>query len=624
MRTWLVWIAFAACLLVVLAAMGWVSVTVLRLDVAETTARQHAELEENVRLALWRMDSSLAPLIARESTWPYFAYSSFYPAQRAYTNMLSPIGQGEVLMPSPLLTQPSPQVLVHFQIGPADEFNSPQAPTGKMRELAENGYTTAQAITTATQRLSQLKPTLGRDVLASLLQALNAEAPKLAMLPPDANQAQAQLGSSNQQTLDLPLRNERQQQQVVMQQPVHRSQTQVPPQSARPSGKGADEYAARDSNMLANSQVYYPEQADRTSQDVQEGMTRPLWMSGRLLLARRVRANNAEYVQGCWLDWPALERDLLNTVQDLLPQARLEPVQDLEPANGQGHMLAALPVRLLPGELPASLAGRHSPVRISLVVAWVCAVLAVVAVAVLLQGAMSLSERRGAFVSAVTHEMRTPLTTFRMYTEMLAKGMVPEEKRVRYLDTLRVEGDRLSHLVENVLSYARLERGKSPTTSTTTVSELLERIQGRLVDRAEQAGMRLEVSNSELAEWPIQADPGAVEQILFNLVDNACKYASVAEDRTIRLDVQATGRRVLFVVSDRGPGIATDRRRQLFRPFSKSARQAAHSAPGIGLGLALSRRLARQLGGDLRYEPVEGVGARFVLELRSSQSTRRE
>ena len=81
----------------------------------------------------------------------------------------------------------------------------------------------------------------------------------------------------------------------------------------------------------------------------------------------------------------------------------------------------------------------------------------------------SLSERRGAFVSAVTHELRTPLTTLRMYTEMLADGMVPDEPRRRsYLQTLRAEADRLGHLVENVLAYSRLERNRRGLRAVTT------------------------------------------------------------------------------------------------------------------------------------------------------------
>ena len=84
------------------------------------------------------------------------------------------------------------------------------------------------------------------------------------------------------------------------------------------------------------------------------------------------------------------------------------------------------------------------------------------AIGLVLGGALSLSERRGTFVSAVTHELRTPLTTFRLYTEMLDEGMVASgESQRNYMKTLRSEADRLGHLVENVLSFARLERGRA-------------------------------------------------------------------------------------------------------------------------------------------------------------------
>jgi signal transduction histidine kinase len=105
-----------------------------------------------------------------------------------------------------------------------------------------------------------------------------------------------------------------------------------------------------------------------------------------------------------------------------------------------------------------------------------------------------------------------------------------------------------------------------------------------------------------------------VEQILLNLVDNACKYAQGATDRRIHLAADRTDGRLLLGVRDHGPGIAAAEAKRLFRPFSKSAREAAHTAPGIGLGLALSRRLARGMGGDLRLDDADG-GARFTLTL---------
>jgi signal transduction histidine kinase len=207
-----------------------------------------------------------------------------------------------------------------------------------------------------------------------------------------------------------------------------------------------------------------------------------------------------------------------------------------------------------------------------------------------------------------------------MYTEMLAKGMVPSERRVRYLETLRIEADRLAHLVENVLAYARLERGRAvDRLETTTPAIIIERVGSRLADRAEQAGMKLNVDLSGVGDAMLQADPTAVEQILFNLVDNACKYASVGEDRSIQLRTVASNSTVNFEVSDHGPGVSAEQRTRLFQPFSKSAQQAAHSAPGVGLGLALSRRLARSMGGELRLSQNGEHGATFVLELPALQ-----
>jgi signal transduction histidine kinase len=251
-------------------------------------------------------------------------------------------------------------------------------------------------------------------------------------------------------------------------------------------------------------------------------------------------------------------------------------------------------------------------------VAWLCTVLAVAAVVVLVLGMTALSERRAAFVSAVTHELRTPLTTFRLYTEMLSGGMVPDEARRReYLETLRGESNRLAQLIENVLSYARLERRRVVThAEVVTIAQLTYRFAARLRDRAEQARMELDLMmDDSLCDATVRTDVSAVEQIVANLVDNACKYAAGAEDRRIHVQVQADPRWLRLRVTDHGPGLAANAARRLFRPFCRSAQDAANSAPGVGLGLALSRRLARRLGGDLALVPSDIAGACFELKL---------
>ena len=120
---------------------------------------------------------------------------------------------------------------------------------------------------------------------------------------------------------------------------------------------------------------------------------------------------------------------------------------------------------------------------------------------------------------------------------------------------------------------------------------------------------------SDLRAVRVHVDRSAVERILFNLVDNACKYARDASDRRIHLDCASDARALRLTVADHGPGIDAREARRLFRPFHKSARDAAQSAPGVGLGLALSRRLARALGGDLRSVRTDWNGASFCLRL---------
>ena len=136
-RPWQIWLTFAACLGVALVAFGWLSIKALESDSAEALGRQRATQEENVRLALWRMDSQMSPLVAQESALPYFVFNSFYSAQRAYGRMFNDptrFSKGANLdefVPSPLLLQPTSQVLLHFQFNPQHQLSSPEVPTGK-------------------------------------------------------------------------------------------------------------------------------------------------------------------------------------------------------------------------------------------------------------------------------------------------------------------------------------------------------------------------------------------------------------------------------------------------------------------------------------------------------------
>ena len=108
--------------------MGWLSATALRLDRAEIESRRQAVVEEKVRLALWRMDSALAPMVAQESARPYFAYLAYFPADRSFNRMFNTRTKGETLIASPLLMETPPRILLHFQFDEAGNLTSPQLP----------------------------------------------------------------------------------------------------------------------------------------------------------------------------------------------------------------------------------------------------------------------------------------------------------------------------------------------------------------------------------------------------------------------------------------------------------------------------------------------------------------
>ena len=354
------------------------------------------------------------------------------------------------------------------------------------------------------------------------------------------------------------------------------------------------------------------ENLDSSPAVVREGVMRPMWIEDNLILARQVERTDQQVIQCCWLNWEKLEEALRNEIKDLLPEVQFEPIRNPE-SMVLGRALATLPVQLVVdspklmasldmGPMPTQNGRSATGLGMSLVIAWCGLAFAAIASAVLLHGVLRLSERRGAFVSAVTHELRTPLTTFRMYAEMLAENMVPTaEKQQEYARTLKVESERLSHLVENVLQFARLERGsETERTENLTIDELFERFSQRLQDRAAQSEMTLKINvDGEWVQTGLRTDPAKIEQVLFNLVDNACKYARSADKKRIDVTCSGNARSIRFAVRDYGPGVSEEGKKRLFRPFCKSDQQAADSAPGVGLGLALCHRMARSLGGRL-------------------------
>ena len=600
------WVVFGALLLLALVSFGWLSRAVVRLDDAQRRQRAEAEREEKVRLALWRMDSALALLVAEEDARSPLEYQAFFSPARAWSPDHVEIPADRLLLPSPLLELPSTNTRLHFEFGPNRPPESPQVPSGRFLELAILQGIQPGMVKPATARLATLMRLLkingsaGASGLVELARAADAGTTNMVIVGSSIPPAVQQVAGLGNYGNELP----------GQQQLLNRGEAQ-----ARQQALNNGLVQQRNSYVVRQQAEAVP--GTDLGKVTAVGRFSPAWVGDELFLVRRVDWSKDRRFQGVWLDWPVLQKSLVNGVSDLVPGARLErSLSDLEDAR----RLAALPLRLDAGSVPATPGSPWTALRLALAAAWICLGLAAIALAILLQGILALSERRAEFVSAVTHELRTPLTTFRLYSEMLADGMVPEgEQRQKYLSTLCAEASRLGHLVENVLAYARLERGPARhRLESLTLAALVDRVLPRLVERAALAGMPLQVNiDPTTAAQRVAVDVGVVEQILFNLVDNAAKYGRLESgEGSIHLEaLPEMGKFALLRVRDGGSGISPDVVDRLFEPFHRSAEKAAGSAPGVGLGLALCRKLSRSLGGDLRVDRSVAMGAAFVLSL---------
>lgn len=212
------------------------------------------------------------------------------------------------------------------------------------------------------------------------------------------------------------------------------------------------------------------------------------------------------------------------------------------------------------------------------------------------------------FVSNVSHELKTPLTAVRLSAEMLREGRVKEEAQARYLEVIVRESERLTRLVDNVLDFGRLERGRRKfNLEARDMNELLSVAEAQR-PRVEAAGLTLMVRS---APMPVMRtfDLDAVGQVLVNLIDNAVKYA--ASGKTVEVSVSERGE---ITVADRGPGIAAKHRSRIFERFYRCDDSITAKSSGSGLGLSIASRLMAGMGGELVFAPRAGGGAVFTIK----------
>jgi len=617
----------------VIAALGWITWQALRLEERERVARREAAFAESLRLALWRMDSALTPIIAREAARPYFEYQSFYPADRAMRSLEEPATPDDVLVPSPLLTTSDPLIRAYFQRTPGGEVTSPQTPEAWMKQLATGVYVTpydTQAARGAVEQLremfvhaSRLAQAQEREMKTGRARAAMESAPAARMM------------ESAETGLDDKIVDYQQRRSVASQ----AANVVAPP--SMPAGSG--EEAAKRADVMMFDAAAAPGASEvreeageawmfganpivQNAPVVRLGEFVARWLPGpreepELVFVRQVVVGSSRVEQGFWVNWPVLREQVMASARPLIPDASLKPV--LEPVEGLpvetvGRMLANVPAELVVRATSIDGAPLWSPLRSALLATWLVVLAAVVGLVFVARAATQLAERRGRFVSAVTHELRTPLTTFRMYSQMLADGMVTSQDAQReYARTLYDESGRLARIVESVLDYARLGRGTSQQQlDEMGVGEMLDGMLTGLTAHAAASGMALEMQGLDEAVRGrrLRTDANRVQRVLLNLVENACKYAKDAGDKRVVCIVEAEHRDLRIRVRDFGPGVPVQERAAIFKAFTRGSAHAHGSVPGLGLGLALCRALAEQLGGSLALTGHTG-GAEFTLTL---------
>ncbi len=229
---------------------------------------------------------------------------------------------------------------------------------------------------------------------------------------------------------------------------------------------------------------------------------------------------------------------------------------------------------------------------------------------------------RSEFLTSVTHELKTPLSSIRLFTEMLADDRVAsEEKRSQYHRLLAGEATRLSALVENVLDLGRMERGeRSYDLRREDLIALVDEAVELFRPIAQAQGMTIRCADTPGEARFVNADRTALMQALLNLFENARKYASSGRQIDLQWEEGENGARLW--ICDQGPGIPPAERERVFERFRRGESQNDGAIPGVGLGLYLARRILRAHGGDLQIvdpppdsKRAEPQGACLLLRL---------
>ncbi len=390
-------IAFLAVAALVAGGLGWATVVALRLENEQFAEHAEADHAGKIRLALWRLDSRIAPLLAREDSRPFDHYAAISAPPLALHNTGHAAAPGEFVVPSPLLHVELPDwMLLHFQADQVTGWDSPQVLSVSL----------AHQLSTTNLRLPLDNVSRERrERLESLKEQLSAT--ELILATKDHSSAtvfqETSLQVPPRGNNDLTSNNANPMQQQVQSNYV---ESELRNQTKRGYETRASERSSQEITVYNPNVDWFNLKPSKnsliTKSRVQLRPMTPFWMTDHngddhLVLMRLVRLDDRDICQGILLDDRALTTLLTATVNDLFPEARIVPVKDADPPHPDRTM-TALPFELDPGPAPAPEDPGWTPLRVGLALAWSAALIALLAVGLGGWSLLNFSERRIRFV----------------------------------------------------------------------------------------------------------------------------------------------------------------------------------------------------------------------------------
>ena len=229
---------------------------------------------------------------------------------------------------------------------------------------------------------------------------------------------------------------------------------------------------------------------------------------------------------------------------------------------------------------------------------------------------MRTNQRQRAFIDAVTHEMRTPLASLRLYLDTLARHDPDPGQRQQFLARMHADVERLDRTLEQVLTAARAEEpGRRVKLGVVRLSDLLREC---IAEIRSHHGLAEAAVRLDGADASVRGDAGELAVVFRNLLENAVKYSDAPVEVKVCVDA-VSDERVRVEISDRGIGIPSGELRKIFQRFYRAGRDVQRTAAGLGLGLFIVRNLVRRQGGRVvARSEGRGTGSRFVVTLRAA------